>query len=176
VEPFPFFALTPEETAHSGVSYEDGVLRLRATRLLRIGSAIQIAVGIVFAIFSASLGLFFASTLFVGVGLALSVIAIVSLRGEVVCSPDGLSLRWFRTRRFAWSRVDHFERVRRTAWWTGRFWPPAELVEADLRDSTRVPLWPTRDIPEGQRGAKNPNTPMIERALLQRYRDTFAKP
>jgi hypothetical protein len=49
-------------------------------------------------------------------------------------------------------------------------------VEADLRDSTRVPLWPTRDIPEGQRGAKNPNTPMIERALLQRYRDTFAKP
>jgi hypothetical protein len=99
------------------------------------------------------------------------------MSGQVVASPDALSVRFVRTREIAWSSVHHFAVVKRVRWWApGRFWPSPEVVEAALRSGERINLWPTIGTREGRPGAMNPTAATIKRGLLERYRRTFAPP
>jgi len=163
----PKFVVTDDERKACDAQFENGRLRVRLKRWWRVGTA---ALGVFYVAFIAlSITLGPVGIVFVAFGLWGIAAVLITMTGQVVASPEAVSVRFVRTRQIPWSRVDHFAVVERMRWWApGRFWPRPLIVEVALRNGDHVALWPTM--------GHDPIPTSRTLWLLQRYRETFAPP
>jgi hypothetical protein len=164
-------ALTRAEDRLWGVRLAGDTLTLRPTGWQQLGALAQVGIAGAFLMLLYELGA--QRQLLVGVAAAFLVVvtAVFQGTGTVVATPDGLTVWWFGRSRIPWDQVDFFKVDAHSPWWGGG-WPPFDVVDATLRDGSTVTLWPTRSGPS--EAADRPSPAMVQRDLLQRYRETFA--